>query len=183
MLTMLRTMVRTVSNRLRRELFEYHQGNCAMKIYLARHGDYLNGNDDFTRGLSERGRRDIAAVANALKEKGVTIHRTIHSRRLRAQQTAEILADTLMSSSVLDMVEGITPNDEPDEFIAETFAKLPTDTIVVGHLPFMGRLVSLLLTGDADKSPDNFEAGTVVCMEQTDNSKWTKLWTVHPSRL
>ena len=151
-----------------------------MKIYLARHGDYENGPDDFTRGLSKKGRADIAAVAGALKEKGVNIHKTIHSGKLRAQQTAEILADFLMPATVLDKIDGLNPDDQPDSFVAEHFSDLPADTLIVGHLPFMGRMVSLLLTGNPDQSPQNFQAGTVVCVEQTGSGAWTRHWTINP---
>ena len=154
-----------------------------MIIYLARHGDYLNGSDDFTRGLSERGRDDIAAVARELKNKGVQIHAALHSGKLRAQQTAEILADELMPSSVISLAEGLSPNDDPVAFEALRFPALESETLIVGHLPFMGLLVSHLLTGDPERSPEAFEAGTVVCLSQAEDGKWSKLWAVHPSRL
>lgn len=154
-----------------------------MIIYLARHGDYLNGNDDFTRGLSERGRTDIAAVAREMMNKGVRVRATLHSGKLRAQQTAEILADALMPSSVISLAEGLAPNDSPVAFEVQRFPALESETLIVGHLPFMGLLVSHLLTGDPDKSPEAFEAGTVVCLNQSDDGNWLKRWAIHPSRL
>ena len=146
-----------------------------MIIYLARHGDYLNGNDDFTRGLSERGRTDVAAVAREMKSKGVQIRATLHSGKLRAQQTAEILADELMVSSIISLADGLAPNDDPVAFEALQFPALASDTLIVGHLPFMGLMVSHLL--------EAFEAGTVVCLEQAEDGKWSKRWALHPSRL
>jgi len=154
-----------------------------MIIYLARHGDYLNGNDDFTRGLSERGRNDIAAVANELKNKGVQVRATLHSGKLRAQQTAEILADTLMTSSVISLAEGLAPNDDPVAFELMQFPTLASETLIVGHLPFLGLLVSHLLTGDPERAPEAFAAGTVVCLEQSEDGGWSKRWALHPSRL
>jgi phosphohistidine phosphatase len=154
-----------------------------MIIYLARHGDYLNGNDDFTRGLSERGRTDVAAVAREMKSKGVQIRATLHSGKLRAQQTAEILADELMVSSIISLADGLAPNDDPVAFEALQFPALASDTLIVGHLPFMGLMVSHLLTGDPERSPEAFEAGTVVCLEQAEDGKWSKRWALHPSRL
>ncbi|MGW8247577.1 MAG: phosphohistidine phosphatase SixA [Acidiferrobacterales bacterium] len=154
-----------------------------MIIYLARHGDYLNGNDDFTRGLSERGRADIAAVARSMKTKGVQVSATLHSGKLRAQQTAEILADELMPSSVISLAEGLAPNDDPVAFEMLHFPTLASETLIVGHLPFMGLMVSHLLTGDPDRSPEAFEAGTVVCLERVGDEKWSKRWVLHPSSL
>lgn len=154
-----------------------------MIIYLARHGDYLNGNDDFTRGLSDRGRSDIAAVAREMKNKGVHVRATLHSGKLRAQQTAEIMADELMPSSVISVAEGLAPNDDPVSFELQYFPTLASGTLVVGHLPFMGLLVSHMLTGDTERAPEAFEAGTVVCLEQGGDGKWSKRWAIHPSRL
>lgn len=154
-----------------------------MRLYLARHGDYVSASDDFGRVLSERGRRDIAAIARAMADKGVTISTTLHSGKIRAQQTAEILADALMPASIISMIDGIRPDDDPIAFEASHFGSLADDTLIVGHLPFMGRMVSQLLTGDADRSPHQFEAGTVVCLEERDDGKWSKLWAIHPSSL
>jgi len=151
-----------------------------MKLYLARHGEAQNGIDDFSRALSDKGVREVTALATTLKTKGIHIGRALHSGKLRAQQTAEILADNLMPSSTLEAIEGINPEDSPEAF-AETLSALPTDTLIVGHLPFMGYMVSLLITGDARRSPENFQAGTIVCLEQDNNGKWKKVWTAHPS--
>jgi phosphohistidine phosphatase len=154
-----------------------------MRLYLARHGDYINAADDFGRVLSERGRREIQAVANALSKKNVTLSNTLHSGKMRAQQSAEIFADTLMPSSIISMVEGLRPEDDPTTFEAAQFASIEDGTMIVGHLPFMGRMVSHLLTGDADRDPHVFEAGTVVCLERGENGKWSKSWALHPSSL
>lgn len=154
-----------------------------MKLYLARHGDYVNGGDDFARVLSERGRRDIEKIAEAVRDRGVSVQATFHSGKMRAQQTAEILADTLMSASVITMIEGIKPEDDPLAFQVAHIDTLPDESLVVGHLPFMGRMVSLLLTGDADLGPASFEAGTVVCLEREDGGEWSRAWTIHPSGL
>ena len=153
-----------------------------MKLYLARHGEALNGTDDFSRALSEKGRRDVTALANVLKKKGIHFARALHSGKLRAQQTAEILADILMSASSLEAIDGINPEDDPEAY-GLTLESLSSDTLVVGHLPFMGYMVSYLTTGDTRRSPENFEAGTVVCLEHDTNGKWKKLWTAHPSQI
>lgn len=153
-----------------------------MIIYLARHGEAETGLDDFARRLSERGRADVERVADYLKDhKSVDIARAVYSGKLRAQQTAEILADRLMRATVLEAIDGIKPNDPPAGFLPfldETHSK----TLVVGHLPFMGELVSLLLTGDTRKQPQAFEAGTVACLENTDG-EWRLNWVVHPSEV
>lgn len=154
-----------------------------MKLYLARHGDYLNGADDFARVLSERGRQDIENIARVMRDKGISVQTAFHSGKMRAQQTAEILADALMPSSIISMVDGINPEDDPLAFQITHLDSLPDESLVVGHLPFMGKMVSQLITGDAERSPASFEAGTVVCMERSEDDKWARLWTISPSEL
>ena len=87
-----------------------------------------------------------------------------------------------MPATTLDAIAGINPEDDPQAF-AETLATLEPDTLVVGHLPFMGYMVSLLTTGDMRRSPENFEPGTVACLERADHGKWKKLWVIHPSAI
>ena len=46
-----------------------------------------------------------------------------------------------------ETIDGIAPNDPVEEFAADVDV-WQEDTLVVGHLPFMSRLVSLLMSGE-----------------------------------
>jgi len=53
--------------------------------------------------------------------------------------------------------------------------------MLVGHLPFMERLASFLITGSADKPVIRFQNSGIVCLEkETDAGHWTIRWTLFP---
>ncbi len=65
--------------------------------------------------------------------------------------------------------------------------------MVVGHLPFMGRLVSHLVAGSEDADVVAFQPGTVACLERADGEDaedgedgegdWAVAWMVWPGLL
>ena len=114
-----------------------------MKLYLMQHGEACAKDVDPERPLTNEGRLDVERMGAFLKRSGVKVRRVIHSGKLRAQQTAEILAD-LIAPEVESEVSGLmNPNDNPRAFDwqAESWDQ---DTLIVGHLPFMAGLVSHL---------------------------------------
>jgi phosphohistidine phosphatase SixA len=63
-----------------------------MRLYLVQHGDAVPERLDPERPLSASGRREVQAVARLLADTGVRAAHVVHSGKLRAQQTAELLA-------------------------------------------------------------------------------------------
>ncbi len=59
--------------------------------------------------------------------------------------------------------------------------------MVVGHLPFMGRLVSHLVAGSEKANVAAFQPGTVACLERAggdeDGGGWALAWMVRPELL
>ena len=82
-------------------------------------------------------------MARLLASAGTRAVRVAHSGKLRAQQTAEVLAAALAPAAVLEIMTGLNPNDAVEP-VARRVAGWTSDTILVGHLPFMGRLVARL---------------------------------------
>ena len=52
--------------------------------------------------------------------------------------------------------------------------------MVVGHLPFMGRLVSRLVVAGEEAQAVVFRAGSVVCLERLENESWSIAWMISP---
>jgi phosphohistidine phosphatase len=53
--------------------------------------------------------------------------------------------------------------------------------MLVGHLPFMERLTSFLITGSIDKPVLKFQNGGIVCMDRDpDNQYWFIKWALMP---
>ena len=150
-----------------------------MRLYLVQHGDAVPEQLDPERPLSATGRREVEAVARLLANKRMRSARVAHSGKLRAQQTAELLAAALAPGIALEVMRGLHPND-PVEPVARRIADWTSDVMLVGHLPFMVKLVARLVAGHECKPVAAFVPGTVVCLEQGETGHWAITWMVRP---
>ena len=113
-----------------------------MLIYLVRHGEAVAEEVDPARPLTEKGRAEVEATAHELKAEGARIDEIWHSTKLRAKQTAEIIARVLNVSKVIEK-DGLKPND-PVAPIAKLLRQSSKTILIAGHLPFIPKLASLL---------------------------------------
>ena len=141
-----------------------------MKLYLAQHGEACAKDVDPERPLSDQGRADIERLAGFLGQSGIEVERVIDSGKLRAAQTADLLAAAVAPLVELETNDRINPKDDPRAFDWEQ-ATGGQDTLVVGHLPFMARLVSLLVVGDPDRPMTAYQPGSVVCLERDSSGR------------
>ena len=153
-----------------------------MKLYLVQHGEAVSRQEDPGRPLSEQGVQDVQAVAAFLGDAGIKVARVWHSGKRRAEQTAVILAKSVLSGGRAESVEGISPNDPVGEFATDADV-WDEDTLVAGHLPFMSRLVSLLTTGDPDAPLVQYQPGSLVCLERVNAERWVIAGMVRPDML
>jgi phosphohistidine phosphatase len=147
--------------------------------YLVRHGDALAAELDPRRPLSERGRADVAKLAKLAAARDVRVAEICHSGILRAQETAEILALSLRPPRGVRQIAGLLPEDDP--IIGK--AKIESSdqpTMLVGHLPYMGRLAALLITGDEARGITEFAPATMVGCSQI-GSIWRMDWQINPA--
>ena len=153
-----------------------------MKLYLVQHGDAVGKDVDPERPLSAQGTRDVAALAAFLQEASVTVERLWHSGKLRARQSAELLAGQTLPGGAPEPISGIAPNDSVTAFARDADV-WEQDTLVVGHLPFLARLVALLVTGDPDREVVSYRPGSVVCLERNATDGWAVRWMLRPELL
>ena len=150
-----------------------------MALYLLQHGAAKSASDDPARPLTEEGRRAVERAAEFLAARGVRVERVEHSDKLRAQQSAEILAVRLLPTDGRHQVAGLAPNDD----VEPTRARLMEESrslMLVGHLPHLSRLVSRLLGLDADRPVVQFQMGGVVRLDRDDSRTWTVRWVLPP---
>ena len=57
------------------------------------------------------------------------------------------------------------------------------DIMLVGHLPHLSRLSSLILTGDKDRNVIDFKMGGVVCLKKSEDGKWSVEWMITPEEI
>jgi phosphohistidine phosphatase len=153
-----------------------------MKLYLVQHGEACAKEDDPDRPLTDQGKADIDRLAAFLKQAGIRVERVIHSGKLRAAQTAERLANAIAPGVELESSGIINPNDNPKAFDWQSDS-WDRDTLVVGHLPFMAKLVSHLVIDDENRSITAYRPGSVVCLEREDGTHWQLDWMVRPELL
>lgn len=158
-----------------------------MKLYIMRHGEAAELQEDPARGLTTEGKEKIEKLAQHLFDKGMSFAQAYHSTKKRAQQTAEIIINKISPETKEKIHQNIKPNDDPEPFSSEINSWLDhepcNDTLVVSHLPFMPNLISLLTKEDVYSTSISFEPGTVVCLENNGNSNWKILWSTSPSEI
>lgn len=152
-----------------------------MHLYIVRHGLAVPKDENPDCPLSDTGRRDVARMASFLARTRPAISRIIHSGKTRAAQTALIYAETLGPGRLVEeALDGLKPGD-PTEPVFRAAEQWTEDTMVVSHLPLVGKLVARFVTGNEDESVVHFQPGTVACLERGDNGGgWTVAWVIGP---
>ena len=150
-----------------------------MALYLIQHGKSLSKDQDPDQGLSAEGIAETERIANQAKDDGVTVSQIRHSVKTRARQTAEIFGGALNPKQGIREVSGIKPLDDVAEYAANID---PVENIMlVGHLPFMERLTSFLITGSNDKPVFKFQNSGIVCLDKDPEAQvWVIRWALMP---
>src|SRR5262245_7116750 len=145
-----------------------------MYFYLVRHGDALSASENPERPLSPAGREAVALVARLARERQVHVSVIYHSGILRAQETAEILAQYLEPTPGVAMTSGLLPDDNPT--IGQSQLEAATESMMlVGHLPYMRRLAALLINGDPERNAVDFAPADVLCLSG-EHRRWRTNW-------
>jgi len=148
-----------------------------MKLYLVQHGEAKSEAEDPQRSLSEKGRVEVQNVAKMAKKLNLSPSKIYHSGKVRAKQTAEIFSDSLKRPA--EAVQGLNPNDEVRGW-GDQISREREDLMIVGHLPFLEKLASLLTTHDEETRPVTFRYGAVVYLEQREDRRWSIRWILTP---
>lgn len=151
-----------------------------MKLFLVQHGQQKPEEQDSSEPLSEKGIADVAAVAKWAQQAGVTVDEIFHSVKLRAKQTAEILAKYLSPPHEIEEKDGLKPLDDITNWL-DTLEYYQGNLMLVGHLPFMSKLASFLLAHTQDEEPVRFVQGGLVCLEKDKDDTWHLLYAVTPN--
>ena len=153
-----------------------------MKLYLVQHAKAASEQIDLQRPLTEEGRSDIKKVAAFIKPLNLCVDYLWHSGKKRVAQTAEVLAEVIKISKTQTVHDGLGPTDDvtalKDELVSAT-----GDIMVVGHLPFLSKLTSLLLTGSESANTVAFRNGGIVCLDRSEENQWQIDWVITPELL
>ncbi|MFC1755398.1 phosphohistidine phosphatase SixA [Thermoproteota archaeon] len=143
-----------------------------MRLYLVQHGQALFREQDPERSLSDEGVAQTQKIADFFKGKDLSVDIIWHSQKARAIQTAHILSNVI-SHQTIEERHDLNPMDSAD-MVAQELIGLNKDVMIVGHLPFLQKLASLLLTGRQGLDIISFRYSAVVCLEFQE--EWKVLW-------
>jgi phosphohistidine phosphatase len=148
-----------------------------VKLYLVQHGEAKPEAEDPDRSLTAQGEEEVRGVARAAKRLDIHPSKVYHSGKRRAHQTAEIIANALKLP--IESAGGLNPLDDVREW-AETVSKETKDLMIVGHLPFLEKLTSLLLCDNENARSVVFRYGAIVCLDQKEDRGWAVRWILTP---
>ena len=154
-----------------------------MALFLVQHGISAPKDIDPEKGLSDFGREETNRIAQVAKGYKIPVKKIVHSGKKRAEQTAGIYHEILALEIPMKKISGINPMDDVQIFAATI--QLEENLMVVGHMPFMERLISFLTTGSENSRVFKFQNSGIVCldMERRDDKKadWFIKWTLNPN--
>jgi len=150
-----------------------------MALYLVQHGKSLPKEIDHEQGLTDEGISDVERIASVAKSYGIVVSSMQHSGKKRARQTAEIFASALKPEKGVVERSGINPLDDVTAVADELRSE--KNLMLVGHLPFMERLASYLVTGSAQMRIFKFQNGGILCLDkELDTPSWFIKWALMP---
>lgn len=149
-----------------------------MKIYLVRHGAAEHPAVDPRRPLSDEGRAEVEAMAQALRARGAAPGWIGHSPKARAVETAAILGAALAPSAPRESRADLVPL-APVDSLAVELAVREGDGMLVGHMPLLGDLACALVGSKLDDYPQ-FPTAGVLCLERKAADAWERLWMIGP---
>jgi len=153
-----------------------------MELYVARHARAADEGRGGERPLTDEGRDDARRIGRALAAAGVELKSVWHSGKLRARETADLLAGAVGAGADLDERADLQPLSDPST-VLDAVRDGDGPVLVVGHLPHVERLSSLLLTGDVDAEVVDIPPGAVLRFVSGEGRDWRLTWFVTPGLL
>ncbi len=153
-----------------------------MHVYLVQHGASKSEAEDPQRGLSDDGKQVVELMAEYLATLGVAVDHIEHSEKLRARQTAETLTAKIKPLNGTKEISELGPNDD----ITPMRKRLQVEeknVMLVGHLPYLSRLLSSLLGVQQDRHLVEFRMGGVIGLGRVEDGAWRLHWAVTPDLL
>lgn len=151
-----------------------------MAVYLVQHGKSLSKAEDPEKGLSTEGRIETKRIAEVAGGYQVSVSRIRHSGKKRARETADILSRVLSPEKGVEPCSGMEPLD--DVHLFADHLRLDQDIMLVGHLPFLERLIGLLITGNPDQTVFKLQNSGILCLDHVAEIHHPVIcWTLMPS--
>ena len=147
-----------------------------MRLYLMRHGTAADpgGIADAMRPLADQGRQEAMGAGAALRERGEKIEVVLTSPRLRARETAELVAGALGRKVPVVIREGLTCGATATVYLEEIGTRLTGELLLVAHNPELSAFASGLVGESISFRP------ATICAVDLDTDSARLAWLRHP---
>ena len=143
-------------------------------IYLVHHADAVGPEVEPQRPLSAaRTRSRRAHSPRGSGARGVKPVAIWHSGKLRARQTAEPFLRLCNPLAEFSAIRGLQPTDPP-AWIKDLLTGEERDVMLVGHMPNLPRVLTLLVTGD-ESSLLSFPLHGAIALDAA-GERWIERW-------
>lgn len=142
---------------------------------------------DSERPLTEKGARRMRSVARGMRVLGIEFDIVLSSPYTRAKQTAEIVVKVFKCPEKLIFSENLICEGDSRALVKEIGSSYGNfqSVILVGHEPYLGEFMSVLLTGGGGLSVDFKKGG--LCKLEVDSLTYGKCavlkWMLTPSQM
>jgi phosphohistidine phosphatase len=163
-----------------------------MNIYILRHGIAAEPGTpgiktDAERPLIPKGERRLQSAAAAMRKMELSFELILSSPLVRARQTAEIIADELKLKKRMELSDALAPGGSVKNLIKQLNEWQPAleNILLVGHEPYLSRLIALLATGNTVATIEMKKGG--LCKLDAPELEFgqcaTLIWLLTPSQM
>ena len=150
-----------------------------------RHGQAELTHPDAERHLTREGAAAVERVAARAAVLAPQVDHVYHSGFARSRETAEILARHLNASDHVAARDGLAPDDPVDPvarwLLDQAGLRGKGATVLAGHLPFLARLASRLVAGDAMAQVVAFEPAVLAkLVPKREREGYSIAWVLSP---
>jgi phosphohistidine phosphatase len=160
------------------------------ELYIVRHGIAVEpGTPDIAdddRPLTSKGERRMAEIAEALDRLDLDLERIVTSPLPRALKTAEIVADELGLSTVLEQADALRSGQSASTIRDWLRTRAEDRLMIVGHNPALSDLIGLLLLDDERNPVFELKKGGVAALSRSGDpatGRYTLDWIATPRLL
>jgi len=163
-----------------------------MNFFILRHGIAAEPGTpgiktDAERPLIPKGEQRLRAAAAAMEKMGLSFDAIISSPYLRAKQTAEIVAKYFKLQKNLMFLDDLIPGGNPQALIRQLngLKPAPENILLVGHEPYLSRLIALLSSGSPTATIEMKKGG--LCKLEVEELEYghcaTLAWLLTPKQM
>jgi phosphohistidine phosphatase len=141
------------------------------ELFIVRHGIAVPpGTPDIPdeeRPLTPKGERRMQQVGRGLAALGLKVDRIVSSPLPRAWRTAQLVAQELGLSDVVEISSVLSAGADPRAIRDWIRSREEDSLMIVGHNPVLSDLVGLLVAGEIGRFPFELKKGGIAALSAT----------------